>query len=41
VDLTNAAKRKGFVTMEEIARIRVDQGITTWEEVVRVVGGGT
>jgi len=40
VDLTNAARRKGFMTMEEIAKIRVDQGITTWEEVVRVVGGG-
>jgi len=31
VDLTNAARRKGFMTMEEIAKIRVDQGITTWK----------
>ncbi|WP_018963330.1 GspE/PulE family protein [Coprothermobacter platensis] len=38
VQLFQTAKAKGFISMEEIARFLVDQGLTTEEEVVRVFG---
>jgi type II secretory ATPase GspE/PulE/Tfp pilus assembly ATPase PilB-like protein len=38
VDLYALARAKGFVSMEEIAEMRVNQGVTTPEEVVRVIG---
>jgi len=36
VELYRTAKNKGFISMEEIARFLVEQGLTTEEEVVRV-----
>jgi len=38
VELYRTAKNKGFISMEEIARFLVEQGLTTDEEVVRVFG---
>ena len=38
VELYRTAKNKGFISMEEIARFLVEQGLTTEEEVVRVFG---
>lgn len=38
VELYRTAKSKGFISMEEISRFLVEQGMTTEEEVVRVFG---
>jgi len=38
VELFRTAKSKGFISMEEISRFLVEQGMTTEEEVVRVFG---
>jgi len=38
VELYHTAKNKGFISMEEIAKFLVEQGVTTEEEVVRVFG---